>query len=918
MLQKPGFIQRFWQWIFLSIILVVVILWSLYTWLDFTIMQTMYLNKANLNWFQITFYNNFIFIFAALLALLTINPQLWRSDLYDLYTSLQQQIQVRTIDGHYSPGTVMPPLTIKNTKQVWILWQFVKWFIAFSMIATSQKIPFLGSFITVFYMALNGIGSWTQVPRIFLLVLKPASGEELVALMPTMEVQYRALFIILLAVLGIIVARLLLKAFRDYLFERQTTWLRNIFIALALCTFAFIFDSPYWRIDITTPYFYYIALTLFFCFLTLSLIIQRGGFSIQLTLLRRRSIFVTGIIVGLIAILAINVGIIAVYRFNWNNNWISYEWQPYTSKQIETTRWAAGINNITVSPISQYPVGNETKTLSQVRQWDYNSANIKMLNQIRVNWLTIPNPDIVYIYGRELWVAPTTVIYPNDDWISKNLIYTHASDIFAIDSHSGDPVPITDAFHLSKEPKIYYGEQLSDTVYTKVQGFNEVENITYSGQPDYVLSGWQRMLWFLAQGQLGFAFAPPQDSIEMLYKRDIISRVQSILINGLKIDPDPYLVTGNGEVYYAIQLYVQYPISSRFVASDYYRFFAVVLINVENGEMTAYTVGKDDGFLVSFYKKYYSNWGSPPDWLLPQLRYSEALLGSVLFNISGQLDVDFTFHVNDPYIWRSGSDFFERPPSTEVNYILLTEGNSNHFVGVQLAEFTSSTGKNLAGMYIIPSGSNLGEIQLLRVPTSDNVSSIIGPTGAVSAFQTNSDVREKLTLYGSNYKLGNILLYMINQHLYYFIPVYITSGGGVITKMPFIGIVDALTRNVAIGTDSAAAFYSLTQQSPIEQPGESQRVNDIYRAFTSRGYKPVNVTAIYPEVFIQEANITYMNLQGKQTMDSSVASFIANNVKASVSDIYSWMSKSDTINFGVFDLTPKGIKELHYISIKIR
>jgi hypothetical protein len=204
------------------------------------------------------------------------------------------------------------------------------------------------------------------------------------------------------------------------------------------------------------------------------------------------------------------------------------------------------------------------------------------------------------------------------------------------------------------------------------------------------------------------------------------------------------------------------------------------------------------------------------------------------------------------------------------------------------------------------------------VTTTGNASSLLGPTGAVSAFQTNSDVREKLTLFGGSYKLGNILLYMINQRLYYFIPVYITSGGGVITKMPFIGIVDALTRNVAIGSDSASAFYSLTQQGPVEQPGEAQRIHDVYAAFTSRGYTPINVTAVYPEVFIQEGNITYLNLQDKQSVDSMIAFFINNYVKVYGADVYGWMSNTDTISFGVFNTTPRGIKELHYISIKIR
>jgi len=282
--------------------------------------------------------------------------------------------------------------------------------------------------------------------------------------------------------------------------------------------------------------------------------------------------------------------------------------------------------------------------------------------------------------------------------------------------------------------------------------------------------------------------------------------------------------------------------------------------------------------------------------------------------------VDFLFHVEDPYIWRSGSDFYERPPDTEVHYILLTENNDARFVGIQLAEFRGSEGKNLAGMYIAHSGTRLGEIQLLKAAISSNASSLIGPTAAVSAFQTNSDVREKLTLFGGNYKLGNILLYMINQRLYYFIPVYITpsGAGGVITKMPFIGVVDALTREVAIGGDSAAAYSTLTKQVPGGQPDEAQRISDVYAAFGGRGYVPLNVTAVYPDVFVQKDNVSYLNPQDKPIVDSRIASFINNYVKVYGGEVYSWMPQPDTINFGVFNITPRGIKEFYCMSIEIR
>jgi len=155
---------------------------------------------------------------------------------------------------------------------------------------------------------------------------------------------------------------------------------------------------------------------------------------------------------------------------------------------------------------------------------------------------------------------------------------------------------------------------------------------------------------------------------------------------------------------------------------------------------------------------------------------------------------------------------------------------------------------------------------------------------------------------------------MINQRLYYFVPVYITSGGGVITKMPFIGIVDALTRDVAIGLDSSQAFYSLIKQIPVEQPEETQRIHNVYTAFSSHGYNPINVTALYPEVFVQKDSLSYLVPQDQQDMETRIIFFINNYVKVFGGDIYSWMSEGNIINFGVFNITPRGIKELYYLS----
>jgi len=611
----------------------------------------------------------------------------------------------------------------------------------------------------------------------------------------------------------------------------------------------------------------------------------------------------------------INTAFIVGFWVNWNNNYIQYEWEPFLSKQIYVTRWAAGIKDVKEVPISELPTGNVTKIVNKVRQWDQTAAYTKMKNQIGVNWMTLADSDIIYLKGREFWVAPTTISYPRTDWISTHLIYTHASKIIIVDSHTGEFVGIKEAFGLPKEPLIYYGEGFRNNVYVNVKGFDEIGNVTYPDKPDYVLSGWQRMLWFLMDGQLGFAFTPPQEDINMLYNRDVINRVKTVLISGLKPDSDTYIVTDGKRVYYAVQVLIDYPMHSGFAASNYLRYFAVVLVDIENGSMQGYAISEPDNFLSSFYREYYPSWNNPPpDWLIPQLRYPEALLGKR--QEPGQLDVDFKYHVNDPFIWRSGSDFYERPESTEVHYILMTEDDITRFIGLQLVEFEVSPGKNLAGMYIAYSGEKLGELYLYHVVNS--TSQYIGPRAALQALETDDAVREQLTFI-KNYRHGNILLYSIGGELYYFIPIYVITeqAGGVITKLAFIVTIDAATgTKVAMGENSASAYYTLVGGTPVVQPGVKDRLNKTMNLFLHSGLKLIKPSKISGNVEILVANLTYTKEAQWDETKSVLTSFIEDYVKAEGKrEVYYWISEGNKINFGIL-LSEENIVKLYYISVR--
>jgi hypothetical protein len=899
-----------WVWLVLFAVAVAVSC-GVFVWLNWTIQQSMYSQKAGINWLETVFYRYYTFILAAVFALFTLNPVPGQSDIYNIYESFNW---LRRVTWRIPAG---PSFTLsrRNSRIAWGLWQLLKWGTAFYVIASINGFPVLGRVTPIFTMAAAGVGSWNLMPRIFVLPLEPASASELVSLMPTMEVQYRLVYLVSTVVLAVVAVRLFAKMIKHFVKQDTNVWARDLFVILACITLSVILGAPYWTMDVTTLFNYVICLVLFVAFIIMSLFFQFVGVDKNFSFAKRRRTILMAIAIAVIGILIVNVGIIAGFRLNWDNNWVQYEWTPLTQKQIDVTRWSAGIEGIQRYSLSDIPTGNATKILSLVRQWDQTAAYTKMRNQIGVNWMDLSSSTIVYIGGHEYWVAPTTVVYPSEDWISTHLIYTHASKIIVIDSHSGSFVPVTEAFGVQSEPPIYYGEGFTNEVYTNIKGFSEIENVSYSGAPDYTLSGWQRTLWFLLKGQLGFAFSPPQDSINMLLNRDVLERVSSVLIYGLTVDPSAYLVSDGSRIYYAVQVYVDYPMRSGFSASSYLRNFAVVLVDVEDGSLHWYFIGESDGFLVDFYRSYYQSLSAPPDWLVPQLRYSEALLG--MHGISGQLDVDFQFHVDDPFVWRSGSQFYERPSATAVHYVPMTVGDQEYFVGFQLVEFQNSPGRNLAGLYVAYGGSQLGRTDIYSIPNA--TSQFIGPSAALQALETDDYVRTQLTLLTSP-RSGNILLYSIGDQLYYFIPVYVEStiADAVITKIAFIGVIDAATgTKVATGADTAQAYYALVGITPTPQLEAEERLEKVRDAFVGEGCNVVEPTMIGGDVWIMVDNVTYVSEDQWNSTQTAISGFVQNYVQTPGGDVYQWSAGNDTASFGVLT-SDQGIVKLYYLSIQYR
>jgi hypothetical protein len=378
-------------------------------------------------------------------------------------------------------------------------------------------------------------------------------------------------------------------------------------------------------------------------------------------------------------------------------------------------------------------------------------------------------------------------------------------------------------------------------------------------------------------------------------------------------------VSDGKNLYYAVQVYIDSPLQSGFSASPYLRFFGVLLVNIQDGSMQGYTVSSLMGgtnssdFLTQYYQNYYSSWHAPPGWLISQIRYPEQLLGTP--TVSGQLDYDFIYHVSDPFIFRSGTQFYERPASNTVQYIPFAVGSQVNFVGLQLVQYQGAVSKNLAGMYVAYGGDKLGQIVLYQNPSASTP--IIGPSAAENALNTNSQVRTQLTLLPNN-RIGSYLLYSVGGVLTYFVAVYTNPGStGVVTQLAFMTSVNPNTGTVAVGPNAAAAFQNLgvSSQSQVSTTDKGATLHQIDGLISSEGYGLVNATSVNPTVWINVGTVSFSGAGANATV-AQVQSLLQHYGPESVAKtVYEWTDSSGNINFGVIVAAGQVVTELYYVTI---
>ncbi len=316
--------------------------------------------------------------------------------------------------------------------------------------------------------------------------------------------------------------------------------------------------------------------------------------------------------------------------------------QPYISHNIEATRQAFALDQITLRPFSAQTsvesadaAGNQP-TLENIRLWDWHALQdtLRQIQEIRT-YYDFPDIDIdrytidgqlreVMLAARELSVDKLPESSQN--WINERLIYTHGYGItmnpvngFTSEGLptllvSNMPVQSTVPALAPSRPEIYFGEMTNSDVYVKTRQkeFNYPQGqqnslTSYVGAGGIVLGNWlHRSVIALERGDI--AKLPFSDDVNndsrLLMRRNIRERVAT-LAPFLTFDSDPYIVVGDdGKLSWIIDAFTtsdSYPYSRHYALGDatvnYARNSVKVTVDAYDGTTNFYVFDQTDPIL---------------------------------------------------------------------------------------------------------------------------------------------------------------------------------------------------------------------------------------------------------------------------------------------------------------------------------
>lgn len=616
-----------------------------------------------------------------------------------------------------------------------------------------------------------------------------------------------------------------------------------------------------------------------------------------------------------------------------------YLWIPSYLPTIRFTKWAYAVDNIEIVGVNSISI-NDTRILERTRIFTAEAARLNLRPYVGVNWMSIDEAiiDIVYLNGKEYWVAVLTPIRPPyagdvDVWRANHLILTHSEKILALDSTSAEIVDVKDLLNLTIHPTLYYGEgglwKEVDEVYIGVSGFQEIHLPGYTGPPgydgppDYIYRGLWRFWKFFWEFRWDFAQGIYGD-VKALVDRDCRKRISKLLLPNLYTTDSGYVVFGeDGNVYLLYWLWVSWPPPHDYLdwpSHEYkgiQRLIGFVLVDLHSGVMDGYLLEEyRSDYITEYYRAKYNIWSKPiPEWIKKQLKYPEELLES-------QIDCYNWYFQEDFSKWQSNQFYdFTRTQTgalfEDVRYITIRFKGEETWCAVRLVEWYRSPSRNLAGMYIAPSGHMLGNIYFLSLEDR----TVIGPWTALSVVSNSPDVKRELTLH-PNWRYSNILLYVIERNLVYIIPFYGEERDLVLPAM--VVAVDAEKQEIGsyvISNPKNPGEVRIAGLKALENMGHGrytlgreEKIAELKKILRDLGLTIIEAEALYPHVKVRVENVKCSGSEDLAYIRQVIQALIL-ELDYQGKRVYIWFD-GNWVNIG-FMIKFSEIIELYYISIEV-
>ncbi len=562
-----------------------------------------------------------------------------------------------------------------------------------------------------------------------------------------------------------------------------------------------------------------------------------------------------------------------VQNFQVNPNERNLE-RPYIADHISSTREAFDLDTIAVrnftgeQPITEQLLGQEQRTIDNLRLWDYRPLLTTFgQDQILRRYYNFIDVDIdrydfdgeqqqLMLSARELDVE--RLADAARTWTNEALVYTHGYGLTAVPVNAitsqGQPDYLVSGINTQSrlevsQPRIYFGEA-TDTYVVTSTNTDEFDYPLDDTSEEGATTVWDgttgvsignpisRLLFALRFGDLNLLISDQlRGDSQILFRRAITERVPE-LAPFLAYDGDPYLVSADGRlrwVWDAYTLTSRYPNAqplpddSPFPGADYIRNSVKLVIDAYDGTVRFFIADPDEPIIKAYAKIFpslFEPMSSLPAGLEAHLRYPEDLFvaQNMIYRQYHLLPTEggaTTFYNQDDR-WAIPEDVVSGGGSLmEPYYVIMRIPGEEKAEFVLIQPMVPEGRPNMIAWVAARMDPGVyGERITFRFP---NDTSTDGPALVEARIDQDSTISAQFSLWdrsGSSVIRGNLLVLPIGEDaLLYVEPIFLQASGAPFPE--FVRVIMVSQNKVAFAEDIPGALEQLLGEALPPPPDGS-------------------------------------------------------------------------------------------------